>query len=263
MITRGSFLRLLTTSAASMAVANRLSAQPSVPAVQEGAATPVAPTPGTPLPEMGEYEVSPHYVHSGPGFGNRLAITFDDGPTPGVTETVLEELRKRNLKATFFMIGNKAERSKSLAKMVADSGHEIANHTYEHPNLALLSDDKVRYQLAKAQEVIHDATGHLPTWFRPPYGSFKKQQGIIPRELNLGVTYWSVDPTDWRQPGQQKIISGVVGPAIPGSIILMHDLHKQTAESVGRVLDGLLLKDYAFSTISGFLGNPYPGKMVA
>jgi peptidoglycan/xylan/chitin deacetylase (PgdA/CDA1 family) len=264
MISRGRFLRLFAAGAATLAAGRTLSAQESTLVAEPGAASPTVPTgAAATTPEMGEYELSPHYVHSGPGFGNRLAITFDDGPTPGVTETVLEELRKRNLHATFFMIGEKAARTPALAKMVADAGHEIGNHTYTHPNLAQLSDDKVRYQLSKAQEAIHAASGHLPTWFRPPYGAFKKQQGYIAAELGLGVTYWSVDPTDWRQPGPEKIISGVVNYAVPGSIILMHDLHRQTADSVGRVLDGLLVKDYAFSTISGFLGNPYPGKMVA
>ena len=152
--------------------------------------------------EKGDYPVSPHFVSQGPGFGNRIALTFDDGPTPGVTELVLKELADHKLHATFFMIGSKVQMYPALAKEVADAGHEIGNHSWDHPTLSAMSDEKVDSQLQRTQDAIHDATGKIPVWFRPPYGAFSKtRQGHIPASKGLGIVLWSVDPRDWSQPG--------------------------------------------------------------
>lgn len=202
--------------------------------------------------------LEPHFINKGNAFGNRVALTYDDGPSPGVTEKVLEELAKRNLRATFFMIGKKAKAYASLAKEVADAGHEVANHTFTHPNLAKLSQSRVEDEIERAQQAIAEATGQEPQWFRPPYGAFhRKRQGPIPLENGLGVAYWSVDPRDWSRPGRQQIIDRVVGQSFPGSIILLHDLHFQTASATGELLDGLQEKAYSLSTLTSFVGLPY------
>jgi len=211
------------------------------------------PTAEPPLPGQPKL----HAVSQGPGFGNRIAITFDDGPNPGVTEIVLKELEARKLHATFFMIGRNAEHFPSLAKEVADAGHEIANHSYTHPALGLMSEEKVEYEIQKAQDCIVQATGKIPVWFRPPYGSFHPNQYHIPYSKNLGIALWSIDPRDWSQPGTEAITSRVVGGTTPGSIILLHDLHHQTALALPAILDGLQEKDFNFSPMSGFLGLPY------
>lgn len=206
----------------------------------------------------GEEIVNPHFVSKGCGFGNRIAITFDDGPTPGVTDVVLKELEKHNLRATFFMIGKKAELYPSLAKSVVDAGHEVANHSYTHPNLLRMSPAKVEYELEKAQEAISNATGKTPLWFRPPYGAFnKKAQGHIPLSKGLGIVYWSVDPRDWSRPGASTIASRVISQTTPGSIILLHDLHSQTAEAVPSIFSELQEKTFAFANLTRFLGKPY------
>lgn len=211
--------------------------------------------------ESGEYEVNAHFVNAGPGFGNRLALTYDDGPSPGVTDRVLEELAKRNLRATFFMIGSKAAAYKSLAKEVFDAGHELGNHTYTHPKLSSLSAERVKQELQKTQEVLAEITGKAPNWFRPPYGAFHKQsQGSIPRAKDLGVAYWSVDPRDWSQPGARSIVEHIAKNAKPGAIILLHDLHRQTADATGEILDRLEDKAYRLTQLTRFLGKPYRGK---
>jgi len=208
-------------------------------------------------PTQGETQTSAHFVNKGPGFNNRIALTYDDGPSPGVTDIVLKELDKRSLTATFFMIGRKAEMYPALAKEVADAGHEIANHTYTHPTLSSLGRDRVNYELQKAQEVLVSVTGKTPMWFRPPYGAFRKDQGPIPRSKELGVAMWSVDPRDWAKPGAGAIVQRVVTNTLPGSIILLHDLHSQTAEATGALLDRLMEKNYHFTRLSQFLGEPY------
>jgi peptidoglycan/xylan/chitin deacetylase (PgdA/CDA1 family) len=208
-------------------------------------------------PTTGEFQLNAHFVHRGPGLGRRIAMTFDDGPSPRVTEVVLKELAKRNITATFFMIGNKVERYASLAKEVASAGHELGNHSYTHPPLNTLSAAKVEYELEKTQEAIHAATGKVPVWFRPPYGAFRNDQGSIPRAKSLGVAYWSVDPRDWSKPGASVITSRVTRMTNPGSIVLLHDLHSQTADAVGSILDNLMESSFSFSQLSGFLGDPY------
>ncbi|GAB4247669.1 MAG: hypothetical protein OHK005_13960 [Candidatus Methylacidiphilales bacterium] len=205
----------------------------------------------------GSYVINPAFVNSGPGLGHRVALTFDDGPTPGVTEVILRELADRNLAATFFMIGRKAETYKDLAQAVRDGGHEIANHTFTHPNLSRLSDARVDDEIERAQEAIEGSTGVHPVWFRPPYGAFRRPQGQIALKRDLGVAYWSVDPMDWKRPGASTIAASVIRNAHPGAIILLHDLHKQTAEAIPELLDGLLERDFNLIKLSTFLGHPY------
>jgi peptidoglycan/xylan/chitin deacetylase (PgdA/CDA1 family) len=213
---------------------------------------------GDSAPSVTEYQVDPSFVNAGPGFGNRVALTFDDGPTPGVTPSILKDLSQRNLKATFFMIGKKAETYSDLAKAVIDEGHEVANHTYTHPNLARLADSRVEYELKRGQEAVEKATGGHPVWFRPPYGAFKRPQGKLALKQDLGIAYWSVDPMDWKRPGASAIANSVVSRSFPGAIILLHDLHQQTAEAVPAILDGLMERDFVLTKLSGFLGHPYP-----
>ncbi|MFZ5806302.1 MAG: polysaccharide deacetylase family protein [Verrucomicrobiota bacterium] len=206
----------------------------------------------------GEYNINPSFVTRGNGFGNRIAITFDDGPTPGVTEPILEELRKHDLRATFFMIGKNVEHAPSLAKQVADAGHEVANHSYGHPMLTRLPLAQVEYEIQKTQDAIFKATGKTPIWFRPPYGAFDKaKHGPIARDKGLGIVYWSVDPQDWKKPGADAIASRVINATTPGSIILLHDLHLQTAQAVPRIFETLKEKAFAFSNLTRFLGKPY------
>ncbi|MDD4932361.1 MAG: polysaccharide deacetylase family protein [Methylacidiphilaceae bacterium] len=197
-----------------------------------------------------------HFANHGPGLGRRIAVTFDDGPTPGVTEKVLAALRERHLSATFFMIGQRVAAAPSLARHVREEGHEIGNHSYTHPQLGRLPAQQVVAQLQRTQEVIEQNTGFRPSWMRPPYGSFRPAQAPIAAQEGLGVVLWSVDTRDWARPGTERILGTVLSQTRPGSIVLMHDLHLQTAEVVGRVLDGLLERGFEFATISNLLGAP-------
>jgi peptidoglycan/xylan/chitin deacetylase (PgdA/CDA1 family) len=205
----------------------------------------------------GDYQITPYWQNKGPGLGRRVALTFDDGPSPGVTETVLDELKKRDMKATFFMIGRRVTEAPELARRVLAEGHEVANHTFTHPTLSALSDEKVAAELDRCQEAIADAIQVEPVWFRPPYGAFRKNQGRLALERGLGVLLWSVDPRDWARPGVGRIAQTVLNNTQPGSIVLMHDLHRQTAEAVPQIFDGLIERGFEFTTISGFLGSPY------
>ncbi len=203
-------------------------------------------------------KVLTRFVNSGPSTSKKIALTLDDGPTPGVTDSILKNLSDRKLKATFFMIGERIKEFPALAKEVTAAGHEVANHTFTHPNLSLMSTAKVYDQLRRTQSIIGNTLGVYPAWFRPPYGAFKKSQGPIALDMGLGVAYWSVDTVDWSRPGVDKIVERAVGQARDGSIILCHDMHQQTAQAMPRILDGLLEKGFEFATMTELIGEPYP-----
>jgi peptidoglycan/xylan/chitin deacetylase (PgdA/CDA1 family) len=241
---RGDFLKLLAGSTAALCLPQLLGEE----------ANPFTP------PVAMEYDPNHPLVpftSSGPGFGRRVCITFDDGPNPSTTNIVLDELKKRDLKATFFMIGKNVDAFPDSVKKVRDEGHEIANHSYTHPQLGKMPEDKVRTEIERCQESIEKASGIRPVWFRPPYGSFTSKQNKIAADNHLSVVMWSVDPFDWKKPGPPVVTQRVLAQSNPGSIILLHDIHKQTAEAVPAILDGLLERDYTFATMSGFLGDPY------
>ena len=193
------------------------------------------------------------FIRSGPPDGNRVALTFDDGPTPGVTDLILDELKRRKLHATFFMIGERIAAAPDLARRVLAEGHEIGNHTFTHPKLTTLSDAQVDAEIQKTQDIMGEVMNHRAAWFRPPFGEFRRNQAGIPGMKDLGIVLWSVDPADWSQPGEAKIAETILGETKPGSIIICHDTHRQTADAMGPILDGLLERGFAFAKLSELL----------
>jgi peptidoglycan/xylan/chitin deacetylase (PgdA/CDA1 family) len=202
--------------------------------------------------------IEPNFVNSGPGFARRIALTLDDGPCPGVTEVILNALEKRKIKATFFMIGRRVQAATSLGREVVSAGHEIGNHTQNHIPLSKYTPQRVENEIAQCQGIIQDRLSFSPRWFRPPYGAFRRNQGLIPLAHQLGIAFWNIDPQDWRRPGVDKIVSVVTNQTRPGAIILLHDIHQQTAEAIDQLLDNLLEQEFNFVTLTQFLGLPYP-----
>jgi peptidoglycan/xylan/chitin deacetylase (PgdA/CDA1 family) len=251
-ISRGQFLKSLGASVSGLAMGSGIAT-----AAQAVAAKITGTTPASPAIVPGPETAPVHFIGSGNGFGNRIAITFDDGPTPGVTNVVLDELKKRNLRSTFFMIGKRVVAAPELAQRVLAEGHEVCNHTFNHLKLNTLPDQQVDWEIQKTQDTLGEVLNHRATWLRPPYGAFRKDQIGIPQSKELGVVFWSVDPRDWSQPGEDKIVNTILTETKPGSIILCHDLHQQTANCVARILDGLLERNFEFTNISSFLGQPY------
>ncbi len=205
-------------------------------------------------------------ISQGPGFGRRIALTFDDGPHPTRTPKAMELLKERNIYSTFFQIGQNVSYHPEISAAVLAAGHEIGNHSLTHPILSKLPEERVAYELQRTQDLIGEATGFSPVWFRPPYGAFNlKAQGALAASRGLGVTLWSVDPNDWKEPGVDVIVQRILSETRPGSVILCHDIHGQTIDALPRILDGLLERGFEFTTISGFLGAPYgtPGALPA
>ena len=193
------------------------------------------------------------FIYHGTRKSNKISITFDDGPTNGVTDLILDELRARSIRASFFMVGSRILSSPNLAKRVLAEGHEICNHTYNHLQLKGLNDDQIQQELLGTQQVMVEVMGCHTLWFRPPYGALNSTQLEMIEKLGFKVVLWDVDSLDWSQPGEDRIVENIRTQTKSGSIILCHDLYLQTASSTGPVLDLLLRDGFIFETLSGLL----------
>ena len=191
--------------------------------------------------------------------GPYIAMTFDDGPSPETTPRLLDILKQRNIKATFFMIGQNAERNPAIVKRILAEGHEIGNHSWTHPQLSKLSDDRVTEEINKTQNAIKDASGYTPVLMRPPYGAITaRQKDWIEKQFGLSVIIWSVDPFDWKRPGASVIEERILAGARPGAIVLSHDIHKQTVDAMPATLDALAAKGFKFVTVSQLIAMNKP-----
>lgn len=191
-----------------------------------------------------------------------IAMTFDDGPQPENTPRLLDMLKQRKIKATFFVVGEMVENNPGLLKRMIAEGHEIGNHTVRHQNLARKSDEGLLAELKEAHQDIIDACGVAPRVMRPPGGAIAQdQKKLMLRELGYPTILWSVDPEDWKRPGVSVVTSRLVNGASPGGILLAHDLHKPTVDAMPSTLDQLLAKGYRFVTVSELIEMEQKAKM--
>lgn len=180
-----------------------------------------------------------------------VALTYDDGPHPSHTPRLLDMLKARNVKATFYVIESNCKRHPDILRRMLAEGHEIGNHSATHPNLARLSADQVRRELRVTHETITSTTGVAPRTMRPPYGALTTaQRSWVRQEFGYPTIMWSVDPEDWRRPGASVVTNRVVSGASPGGILLLHDIHASTIDASPGIMDQLLAKGYQFVTVS-------------
>ena len=191
--------------------------------------------------------------------GPYIAMTFDDGPSATLTPKLLDLLAAHHIKATFFVIGeNVAEHSEIVAR-AAGEGHEIANHSWSHPNLGKMSGDSVRSQLQRTDDAIQNATGKRPTLMRPPYGSITaREKRWIHDEFGYQIILWDVDPYDWKRPGPAVVRNRILKETQPGSIVLSHDIHPGTIEAMPSTFDALEAKGFKFVTVSELIRMAVP-----
>jgi len=183
-----------------------------------------------------------------------IALTFDDGPHPTQTPRLLDMLKARNVKATFYVVGTNARRYPDILRRIVAEGHEIGNHTVNHPNLTKLSEEGVRQELRGTHDAIVSATGIAPKTMRPPYGAITTaQKAWIRKEFGYPSILWSVDPEDWKKPGSSVVTSRLVSGASPGGILLVHDIHSPTVDAIPSAVDQLLAKGYKFVTVTQLL----------
>ena len=195
--------------------------------------------------------------------GPYIAMTFDDGPSAKLTPKLLDLLAAHHIKVTFFLIGENVAENPEIAAREVREGHEVANHSWSHPNLGKMSDDGVRAQLRRTDDAIRSAIGNSPTLMRPPYGSLSvRQKKWINQEFGYKIVLWDVDPLDWRRPGANVVCNRIVKNTRAGSIILAHDIHPGTIDAMPCVLNQLEAKGFKFVTVSELIAmeTPLPPK---
>ncbi|MFI9101698.1 polysaccharide deacetylase family protein [Streptomyces fildesensis] len=152
-----------------------------------------------------------------------MALTFDDGPSPQYTPQVLDVLRAHSVHATFFVCGDNVGLYPDVVRRIAAEGHTVGNHTWSHPHLSDLSAADVRDQMQRTQDAVTKTGVHAPVLFRAPYGDFAAASLTVCADLGLRPISWSVDPTDWANPGSGTIADRVLAGAATGAIVLNHD----------------------------------------
>ena len=183
-----------------------------------------------------------------------LAMTFDDGPHPSLTPKLLDLLKERNIKCTFFLIGQQVKMYPHIVRRIIAEGHEIGNHTWTHCSLTSRSDEQIRSELKKSEDAVFEVAGVRPHLVRPPYGAINTRiKNLMFTEFGYSTIMWSVDPQDWRRPGVAAVTSRLVNGAHPGAIMLSHDIHPPTIVAMPAMFDQLLAKGYQFVTVSQLL----------
>ena len=193
------------------------------------------------------------YLGEGANPSDKLvALTFDDGPHHKNTPQVLDILEKHNAKGTFFMLGNRIKQNPTIVKDMIDRGHQAANHSYSHPKtFSTIGIDKVKEEINKTNEEIFKATGYKENFFvRPPYGAFTDE--VLANSGSVFIN-WSVDTEDWLSRNPKKICEVTNRDVKDGSIILVHDIHITTVESLDCMLSTLTAKGYKFVTVRELL----------
>lgn len=176
----------------------------------------------------------------------KVALTFDDGPSPGYTEDLLDGLKERNVKATFFLIGKKAEAAPELVRRISLEGHVIGNHSYSHINLGVLSDEDACMQISRTNQIICDITETSPQYLRSPFGSTHRN---LDCKMDMIEVLWDVDPRDWEIQNTAKIVNRVVNKVQDGDIILLHDGYDTSTAAAFRIIDTLKAEGYEFVTV--------------
>lgn len=176
----------------------------------------------------------------------RTAITFDDGPNPEYTEELLEGLKERGVKATFFLLGKEVETYPEIVEKIHEDGHLIGTHSYEHVNLSNLCDMAAIEQVDKTNNAIYNITGEYPQYIRPPFGCWKCN---LDYKTTMIEVLWDVDPLDWKTDNSDVITKRVVDKVHPDDIILLHDASESSVKAAFKIIDDLQGQGYTFVTV--------------
>ena len=190
-----------------------------------------------------------------------VAFTFDDGPNEIYTPQLLDILARKELKATFFLLGKNVEKHPEIVKRIHSEGHEIGNHSFNHSFLPLYSKSYIKRQIESTSTLIEETVGLTPSYFRPPIGIFTPSVLDAVSEGGMTTVVGEVYPRDPYKPGIDKIVKRVVNRIEPGSIIILHDGgtrgkidRSQTIAAVSIIIDRLRDRGYRFLTVGELIG---------
>ncbi|MEW9676666.1 polysaccharide deacetylase family protein [Lentibacillus sp. L22] len=168
--------------------------------------------------------------------------------------TILNVLKENNVKATFFIEGKWAKENSDFVKMIAEQGHVIGNHAYNHPDMAHLSKTEMTEQIQKTNDIIKAITGKAPTLFAPPSGSFNDQVVDVADEMDMETILWTVDTIDWQNPTVSVMVNRVSSKIHPGAMVLMHPT-SPTAQGLDSLITVIKDKGYKLGTVDTLLSE--------
>lgn len=178
----------------------------------------------------------------------KIALTFDDGPSI-YTEELLDGLKERGVKATFFVIGESAEVYPEIVTREAAEGHIVGNHTYHHVEITKLSVTAAREEIEKTNEILEKLTQKKTEYVRPPFGVWEEEL----EDLEMMSVMWTIDPLDWTTKNADEIVNKVVTKAKENDIILLHDCYESSVEAALRIVDLLKSEGFEFVTVDELL----------
>lgn len=179
-----------------------------------------------------------------------VALTFDDGPGPH-TERLLNELKKRGVRATFFVLGIQVDKYPQLIKRMEAEGHVVGNHSNGHKNLSKLSDAAIKAEMDASAAKIEKLIGHKPEVMRCPGGNYNSKVLSYAKNAGIPVTHWNVDTRDWDTRNVNAIMAAAFGKSgiRNGSIVLMHDIYSTSVDATIQMVERLQKEGYTFVTV--------------
>lgn len=194
-------------------------------------------------------------ITSIPNCENKIALTFDDGPSAQYTEKILDILKKYDVKATFFLIGESAEKYPELVEREISEGHELGNHTWTHPHMNGCDSKRLCGELQKTEDFLKEKFDYTPKLFRPPEGFCCKTVQKCADKFGYNIVLWDIDTTDWAHNSVNNIVRGALG-AKSGDIILCHDFVTKpspTPDALEKFIPELKNRGFTFVTVSELL----------
>lgn len=182
-----------------------------------------------------------------------ISLTFDCAWGAEDMPKILEILKNNNVKATFFVLGEWANKFPEIIKQISADGHDIANHSDTHPHIASLPYDNIKKEITEANKKIEELTGKKNNLFRAPYGEYNDNVITAAEELGFYTIQWDVDSLDWKNLGKENILNRVLSKTKNGSIILMHNGTNDTANVLDEMIKKLKEKGFNFKPVSEFI----------
>ncbi|WP_284139998.1 MULTISPECIES: polysaccharide deacetylase family protein [unclassified Virgibacillus] len=167
---------------------------------------------------------------------------------------ILSQLKKNNVKATFFIEGKWAKENADFVKMIDDEGHLIGNHAYNHPDMARISNQAILEQINQTNEILEAIIGKTPKWFAPPSGSFSDSVVEVAHNLKMETILWTVDTIDWKNPSVSVMMNRVMDKVHPGAMILMHPT-ASVEKGIDQMIQEIKKKGYKISTVDKLLSE--------
>lgn len=182
-----------------------------------------------------------------------VALTFDDGPNAFSTPILLDGLKERKVRATFFLIGENVEKDENekIVKRMYEEGHLIGNHTYRHVDLSKISGREAEKEIKTTDEAIKKITGHETEFIRPPFGAMPEGE----EDPDKIYVKWTVDSLDWVTKDTEKIVEKVTADTKEGDVILMHDCYGESVEAALQIVDIMEKQGYEFVTADELIIN--------